>query len=145
MKVEKRQVEQLQRDAREALSFGEILARERRLRGISLREVSDATKISVRHLESLERNDFDALPGGAFNKGFLRAYAVFIGLDPEEMVNHYLFEISRQRRRPEPEHGASPEELRRRFQRRLVLAVGGVLLLAAAALLLWWGGSIFRA
>ena len=61
------------------------------------------------------------------------------------MVNHYLFEISRQRCNPEPELGASPEDLRRRFQRRLVLTIGGVLLLAAAALLIWWGGTAFRA
>jgi cytoskeletal protein RodZ len=145
MKVTQRQVELLQKENQEAPSFGEILSRERRLRSISLREVSDATKISVRHLEALERNDFAALPGGAFNKGFLRAYAVFIGLDPEEMVKHYLFEISRQRCRPEPELGASPEDLRRRFQRRLVLAIGAILLLAAAALVIWWGGSAFRA
>jgi cytoskeletal protein RodZ len=142
MKVEKRQVEQLRTAPRDALSFGEILSRERRIREISLRDVSDATKISIRHLEALERNDFAALPGGAFNKGFLRAYAVFVGLDPEEMVNHYLFEISRQSRRPEPELGASPEDLKRRRQRRLVLVVGGLLLLAAAALLIWWGGAL---
>jgi len=145
MKVEQRQVEQLQKERQAAPSFGEILCRERRLRGISLRDVSDATKISIRHLEALEHNDFAVLPGGAFNKGFLRAYAVFVGLDPEEMVNHYLFEISRQRCNPEPELGASPEDLRRRFQRRLVLTIGGVLLLAAAALLIWWGGTAFRA
>jgi cytoskeletal protein RodZ len=143
MKVEQRQVQQRQKERQKAPSFGEILQRERRLRGIAMREISDATKISIRHLEALERNDFDALPGGAFNKGFLRAYASFIGLDPEEMVNHYLFEISRQRLRPEPELEVSPEDLKRRFQRRLVLGIGSGLLVVVLAVMIWWGWTLF--
>lgn len=73
-------------------TFGEELKRERELRRISLREVSEATKISLRHLEALERNDFQHLPGGVFNRGFVRAYSQFIGVDPEVMVNAYLLE-----------------------------------------------------
>ena len=107
----------------EARSFGEILRRERQLREFTLREISAATKISMRHLEALERNDFPALPGGVFNKGFLRAYATFVGLDPEEMINHYLFELSLQRRQPEPE-GAPLRGKHRRRWRLVMLAVG---------------------
>jgi len=75
-------------------SFGEELKRERELRDISLKEISEATKISIRFLEALEQNDFDILPGGIFNRGFIRAYARFIGIDGEEMVNAYLHEVS---------------------------------------------------
>jgi len=75
-------------------TFGETLKRERELREISLREISDATKINVRYLEALEQNRFDALPGGLFNKGFIRAYATYIGVDGEAMVNSYLHEIA---------------------------------------------------
>lgn len=75
-------------------SFGEELRRERELRDISLREISEATKISIRFLEGLEQNNFDLLPGGVFNRGFVRAYARFIGVDAEEMVNAYLHEVS---------------------------------------------------
>jgi cytoskeletal protein RodZ len=74
-------------------TFGETLKRERELRKISLREVSEATKIGLRYLEALEGNRFDQLPGGLFNKGFIRAYAKFIGLDGEAMVNAYLFDL----------------------------------------------------
>ena len=74
-------------------SFGEILKRERELRGISLREISAATKISTRHLEALEESRIGALPGGLFNKGFIRAYALHVGIDPEEMVNNYLYDV----------------------------------------------------
>src|SRR5213594_3924506 len=75
-------------------SFGEELKRERELRDISLKEISEATKISIRFLEALEQNNFDVLPGGVFNRGFIRAYARFIGVDGEEMVNAYLHEVA---------------------------------------------------
>ena len=75
-----------------SMSFGEELRRERELRQITLREVSESTKISLRYLEALERNEFEGLPGGVFNRGFVRAYAEFIGVDPEGMVNAYLLE-----------------------------------------------------
>lgn len=79
-------------------SFGETLKRERELREISLRQISEATKINIRYLEALEQNRFDALPGGLFNKGFIRAYANFIGLDGEAMVNAYLQETTGRQR-----------------------------------------------
>lgn len=73
-------------------TFGEELRRERKLRGIRLREVADATKINLRYLEALEANDFEHLPGGVFNRGFVRAYSQYIGVDPDAMVNAYLLE-----------------------------------------------------
>jgi len=73
-------------------SFGEELRRERELRSISLREIAEATKVNLRYLEAIERNRFEELPGGVFNRGFVRAYAEFIGVDPEVMVNAYLLE-----------------------------------------------------
>lgn len=80
-------------------SFGETLRRERELRQISLREIAEATKINLRYLDALERDDFRHLPGGVFNKGFVRAYAQFIGIDPESMVTAYLDEDRRQQAR----------------------------------------------
>jgi len=70
-------------------AFGERLRREREMRGISLNEISESTKISRRHLEALESEDFDALPGGIFNRGFVRAYARFVGIDEEQAVADY--------------------------------------------------------
>lgn len=77
-------------------SFGETLKRERELREISLRQIAEATKIAIRYLEALEANQFDVLPGGLFNKGFIRAYSRFIGIDGEAMVNTYLQEAGPQ-------------------------------------------------
>ncbi len=92
-------------------SFGEELRRERELRQISLREISEATKISLRYLDALERNDFRHLPGGVFNKGFVRAFSQFIGVDPEVMVNAYLLELkSQENRNPGGKEGAATRQ-----------------------------------
>lgn len=89
-------------------SFGETLKRERELRQISLREIAEATKINLRYLDALERDDFRHLPGGVFNKGFVRAYAQFIGIDPETMVTAYLEEDGRQQSRAARAGGEIP-------------------------------------
>jgi cytoskeletal protein RodZ len=73
-------------------SFGENLRRERELRGVSLRDMADATKISLRFLEALEKGRVDQLPGGLFPRAFVRQYAKFLGLDSEKIVAEFLFE-----------------------------------------------------
>ncbi len=71
-------------------SFGDRLRREREMRGISLDEIATATKISARNLRALEEEKFNQLPGGIFNKGFVRAYAKFLGIDEEQIVAEYV-------------------------------------------------------
>jgi len=77
-----------------ALGFGEELRRERQIREISLEEISSATKISVRLLTALEQGDVRKLPAPAFTRGFIRAYALHLGIDPEEKVNAYLSDLA---------------------------------------------------
>lgn len=71
-------------------SFGDKLKRERELRGVTLEEIAKATKIGTRALHALEDEHFEQLPGGIFNKGFVRAYAKFLGLDEEQMVADFM-------------------------------------------------------
>jgi cytoskeletal protein RodZ len=71
-------------------AFGEKLRKQREQRGISLDAISNTTKISPRMLRAIEDEHFDQLPGGVFNKGFVRAYARQVGLDEEETVSDYL-------------------------------------------------------
>ncbi len=71
-------------------SFGENLRREREKRKITLEQISQSTKISTRMLHALEEEKFSQLPGGIFNKGFVRAYARCVGLDEEQTVADYL-------------------------------------------------------
>jgi cytoskeletal protein RodZ len=103
-------------------SFGENLRRERELRGISLREIADATRISVRFLEALEQERTDVLPGGLFPRAFLRQYAEHLGLDADRVVAEYLMA-----------HGEpSPERRPRPARRRLPVSPGGVFFAAVA-------------
>jgi cytoskeleton protein RodZ len=68
------------------MGFGETLRRERESRKISLSEVAASTKISRRYLQAVEEEELDRLPGGVFNRGFVRTYAAFLSLDPEPLV-----------------------------------------------------------
>jgi len=71
-------------------AFGEKLRKQREQRGLALDAISNTTKISPRMLRALEEEHFEQLPGGVFNKGFVRAYARQVGLDEEEAVADYL-------------------------------------------------------
>ena len=73
-------------------TFGENLRRERELRGVSLRDMAEATKISLRFLDALEKGKVEQLPGGLFPRAFVRQYARFLGLDSEKIVAEFLFE-----------------------------------------------------
>jgi cytoskeletal protein RodZ len=70
--------------------FGMKMKRQREERGVTLRQIADATKISMGSLEALERNDISRLPGGIFSRAFVRSYALEIGLDPEQTVRDFL-------------------------------------------------------
>jgi len=71
-------------------SFGEKLKLEREKRKITLEQISTSTKIGTRMLQALEEEKFTQLPGGIFNKGFVRAYARTLGLDEDQAVADYL-------------------------------------------------------
>ncbi len=71
-------------------SFGEKLKQEREKRKISLEQISASTKIGTRMLQALEEDKFNQLPGGIFNKGFVRAYSRCLGLDEDQTVAEYL-------------------------------------------------------
>lgn len=72
-----------------AATIGEQLRLAREERGIPLREISDQTRISVRYLEAIESNDYKRLPGGIFNRSFVRAYARYIGYDEKQALEGY--------------------------------------------------------
>jgi cytoskeletal protein RodZ len=70
--------------------FGDKFRKAREGKELSLDDVSNVTKISARMLQAIEEEHFDQLPGGVFNKGFIRAYAKHLGLDSEDAVTDYL-------------------------------------------------------
>jgi cytoskeleton protein RodZ len=70
--------------------FGDKFRKAREKKELSLDDVSNVTKIGTRMLQAIEEENFEQLPGGVFNRGFIRAYAKHLGLDSEEAVNDYL-------------------------------------------------------
>jgi len=84
-------------------SIGERLRQRRESLGRSLKDVENATKIRVRYLEALERDDMAALPAEVYALGFLRSYARYLGLEPEELVSAW-----RRLREPPPPEPAPP-------------------------------------
>ena len=70
-------------------TFGENLRREREMRGVSLEEIRDATKIGMRALKAMEDDQFEKLPGGIFTRSFIRTYAKYLGLDEEKIMAEF--------------------------------------------------------
>lgn len=71
-------------------TIGQRLRLAREERGVALREISDQTRISMRYLEAIETNDYKRLPGGIFNRSFIKAYARCVGFDEKEAVEAYV-------------------------------------------------------
>ena len=122
-------------DAEEAPAIGPYLARQRRLRGISIEDLSARTKIPRRSLERLEAGAFDHGADG-FTRGFVRAVAGALGLDPDDAVARLLCE-------PPPDEEQEDERSSRQLRRAAALAAGlalavGLLLLAAWGLRSLW-------
>lgn len=84
-------------------SLGARLRQAREARGVSLRELSDQTRIARRYLEAIEADDYKELPGGIFNRSFIKAYAKGVGFSETEAVNAYT-EVARAA-------GEAPDEL----------------------------------
>jgi cytoskeleton protein RodZ len=72
-----------------SLTLGEKLRQAREARGISISEVAEQTRISALYLEAIENNDYRTLPGGIFNKGFVKSFAKFVGVDETEALQDY--------------------------------------------------------
>jgi len=131
-------------------TFGEHLRREREMRGVSLDEVSQATRIGTRFLEALESERWQDLPGGVFNRGFLRSIARYLGLDEEALVAEYAQATND---RPQVAEWAPSAldrggEPRTKSHRRLAWLVT-LLVIVAAGAAGWWGwtryGSVVQA
>lgn len=97
--------------------FGDKFRKAREKKEISLDDVSNVTKIGARMLRAIEEEHFDQLPGGVFNKGFIRAYAKHLGLNDEEAVSDYLTCLRQAQIDAhevwEPETSAKPDSLQR--------------------------------
>ena len=125
-----------------ASTLGEKLRQAREELGISISEVAEQTRISRLYLESIENDDYRPLPGGIFNKGFVKSYAKYIGFDEQEALQEYA--------RLTAANDNQPEEIGPRTYRPEVLtddraneSIGSTLLFAGVILALLVTGVLF--
>jgi cytoskeleton protein RodZ len=71
-------------------SLGDLLHKTRTAHGKTLEEAAEVTRIHVNFLRALEENNFEKLPAEVFTRGFIRLYATYLGLDPDDTFHHYL-------------------------------------------------------
>jgi cytoskeleton protein RodZ len=131
--------------------IGNSLREARVRRGLTIKDVEAVTKIRSKYLEALEENDYEVLPGPTYVKAFLRTYASFLKLDPDELLEDY-------RQRPEirrDESGmvrseavqqsrtrtAAERKKKRTHRSQRSYAIVGVLAVLAIFLLAWFGSG----
>ena len=116
-------------------SFGGYLQAIRVEKRISLDQVAEETRIAVRNLEAIDREDPQGLPPKAFLKGFLRAYAKAVGADGDEAVRRY--DEYRMMTREMEDPGRQPERARFGMQWKLAAALALLLVLIVGSILVW--------
>jgi cytoskeletal protein RodZ len=130
--------------------IGSILREARIRRGLSLKQVSEITKVRVKYLEALEQNDFKVIPGPTFIKAYLRTYASVLRLDPDELVDEYRSTYERRRDSTAEHYDLTLEHVRNRSLRqkkrplrntRRGYAVAGALAIVAVVLLAYFGSN----
>jgi cytoskeletal protein RodZ len=83
------------------LTLGEKLRQAREARGMTINQIAEQTRISASYIECMERDDYSCLPGGVFNKGFVKLYARCVGLDEQEALQDYARLMSQQNKTEE--------------------------------------------
>jgi transcriptional regulator with XRE-family HTH domain len=115
--------------------IGSRLRQARQRRELSLRDIANATKISMRALTAIEQNEFGRLPGGVFSRAYVRAFAAEVGLDADELVREY-------RSRFEPEPVADRQPVHGAGWDGRALGLGGIAAGALACVGLLAGGLL---
>jgi cytoskeletal protein RodZ len=113
------------------------MKRQREERGVALRRIADATKISVSALEALERNDISRLPGGIFSRAFVRSYAIEIGLDPEQTVREFLVQFPHDSVTVGSPHARQPYDDAPRTSRRTSVIIAALALSVLVGIVLF--------
>ncbi len=135
----------LRYDRLAVFEIGNSLREARVRQAIELGDAEQATKIRSKYLRALEEERFEVLPAQTYVKGFLRAYAEFLGLDGQIYVDEYnsrFFTIedetpfmTRRTKRPTPHHRSVESGV-------LLVALGGIAAATALVIVAWkWGGS----
>jgi cytoskeleton protein RodZ len=120
-------------------TVGERLRAAREAKGVSLQEVASQTRIPIRHLEHIEKGEWDALPAATYSVGFARSYATSVGLDPAEVGQELRQELGIARNQPASPAAAYYEPADpARVPPRWIAVVAGILIVVLVAGYLIW-------
>lgn len=120
-------------------TVGEQLKAERERQTLSLSDLATQTRVPMRHLDSIERSDFAALPGTTYTLGFTRSYATALGLDPIKFNNDLRLELSQSgfQSYQVPTQNYEPADPSRVPSRTLAWTAAAIGVLLIAGYLLW--------
>lgn len=122
-------------------SFGAYLIRSRELRGVSLEQIADETRILASKLKALEEDDRSNLPERVFVVGYIRAYAKAIGLDANEAILRYDEYLQSRESQPPVTAIQLPRGERRFGTLSLIASILAVVIAVAVCLSLALGGT----
>lgn len=121
-------------------NIGDMLRKTRETKGLSLQQVEEETNMRWKYIEALEEENYDVIPGQAYVKGFLRNYSAFLGLNPEEMLEHFKAKYEKESTPEQPEEKRPARKVRKDNKKsglRLALLVGALLLIILGGWELW--------
>jgi Helix-turn-helix domain len=125
--------------------IGNSLREARERQGLGYPEIESATKIRAKYIRALEEEDFTAIPGDAYIRGFLRTYADYLGLDPDIYVDEYASRFLtswRDEVPPRPARRHIPSREQSLGRRSVVLVLAGIALVTVLVFVAWrFGGS----
>jgi cytoskeletal protein RodZ len=134
-------------DATPAPRVGDMLQNAREHKGVDLFRAERDTKIRLKYLAALEDSEYDALPPLVYTKGFLRNYAIYLGLDPEDVLARWRDETQAGRKAERPAVAPPPQPLaapRRGVAITPGLFVAGMFSLIVVAVFVWIGWQLVR-
>lgn len=126
-------------------SVGQILKETRKAKGLGLSVVAKETKIRPSFLLALEADRFEALPTPAITRGFIKNYAEFLELNPEEVIAVYRRDFDEKKSVPDSNQNPPPP-FKFAWNPKLTTIAGvGLLILAFVAYLVWQYRSLLNA
>jgi hypothetical protein len=120
--------------------IGNSLREARERQGLGYPEIELATKIRAKYIRALEEEDFTAIPGDAYIRGFLRTYAEYLGLDGDVYVDEYASRFItswRDELPPRPERRRIRTRERRLERRAVLLVLAGIVLVTVLVFAAW--------
>ncbi len=128
-------------DAVDSRTAGDILAQERQRLGLNEKEVADQLHITMHYVKALESNNYEKLPGAVFAKGYLKSYAILLGLDVEDLLSRY--DVINDRQQADIQEASRQVKARKKKDRNKPLVIVSLFVFVGGFLGLWVANSFF--